>query len=71
MAYGKRFDEWDRTSLLAAWIYNDAQGCRKALGPAHFNPFLNPKTQTDEPVMKITDPRQLQALVGGTLSIVT
>jgi hypothetical protein len=72
MAYGKRFDEWDRASLLAQLIHNDPQGIRPRLRPSDFNPLATPeqKREDNPPAFKITDPRDVAALVGGIIQIV-
>ena len=72
MAYGKRYDEWDRVSLLAVLLHNDPEGRRPRLPITAFNPFADESSpETRAPDFKITDPRDLQHLVGGTLHVVT
>jgi hypothetical protein len=70
MAYGKRFDEWDRASLLAALIHNDPQGYRKRLQPADFNPLATEKEKSDEAPMKITV-ADLAAGMGGKIATIS
>jgi hypothetical protein len=62
MAYGRRFDEWDRVSLLASLLH-------KELEPRAFNPFLvNEKPKPQAP-LKI-DIHNLIAVLGGKTEIV-
>lgn len=72
MSFGKRFDEWDRASLIACLIHNDPEGRRRRLYPDTFlpGPFktgYRPKPQT---IGTISDPRQVASIMGGTFEIV-
>jgi hypothetical protein len=63
MAKGKRFDAWDRTSLLAAAIHNSFRGPGdKPLAAADFNPFLADREKPSRP--KIKDPKRLAERFG-------
>jgi hypothetical protein len=73
MAYGKRFDEWDRASLIAGLLHNDPLGARPYKSVESFNPFLfgEESASVREPVCTISDdPRVLLPLLGGTIEIV-
>jgi hypothetical protein len=67
MAYGKRFDEWDRASLVAALIWSDPQGYRKPREPASFNPFTSATPDKVGPVLKINNPAEIAALLGNQI----
>lgn len=69
MAYGRRFEEWDRTSLLASLIHNDPMARRPFRSPESFNPFLTKGTpaETHPALTRIED---IQKLIGGTLGTV-
>jgi len=69
MAYGKRFDEWDRASLLAALLHNDPQGARPRRTIESFNPFLA-DTSTEDAAVVVSDPAALAKLLGATLHTV-
>lgn len=72
MAHGKRFDEWDRASLLAALIHNDPQGLNARIEPHDFNPFSKrPKTaDADTNVTTIRNPADLAAALGNPVYVV-
>ena len=63
MAKGKRFDSWDRTSLVAATIHNSFRGPGdKPMAAAEFNPFLADREK--KPMPKINDPKRLAERFG-------
>lgn len=67
MAFGKRFDEWDRVSLLASLIHNSQPG-RPHRGPEAFNLFL--AEQQPEGAV-VTTVEQFNAIVKGQMGKVT
>jgi hypothetical protein len=63
MARGKRSDEWDRCSLLAAVTFNAFRGeGDPPRSAADFNPFI-PK-EAEKPRRSISDPKALAAMCG-------
>jgi len=67
MAYGKRFDEWDRASLIMSLLHNAPLSGRPFRSPESFNPFLTAAAADHAAACTISSPADLVALIGGTL----
>lgn len=69
LAEGRQRDDWSRTAVLAAFLWNDPQGVRPRKSIDEFNPFTEQDNQPSA-VFKITSPVDLAALMGTTTSTV-
>ena len=69
MAYGKRFDEWDRTGKVLSLLYNAPMSGRAYRSPESFLPDEF-QTSTPDTAMQLA-PEDLYGLFGGSLGKVT
>lgn len=71
MAYGRRLEEWDQTSLLAALVHNGSAGATEALQPDDYHPLRataeRPDAGADRVAIRAED---VAMLFGGKLEVI-